>query len=66
MLETIPEHLLLQGQLENMDIIYKLECQWKEEVVCETQILGATQLLHRLVRKSDGKTLSLAKSEWSV
>jgi len=51
--------------LKRIDIIYKLECQWKEEVVCETQLVADGHLLHRLVRKSDGKQLSMAESWWS-
>jgi acyl-ACP thioesterase len=64
MLETVPDVLLQKGKLQHFDIIYKQECQWKEEIICETQILSETHLLHRLIRKSDGKQLSLAASKW--
>lgn len=63
-LETVPDALLQHGQLKRIDIIYKLECQWKEAIVCETQIVAEGHLLHRLVRVSDGKQLSLAESWW--
>lgn len=65
-LETVPDNLLLNGQLASMDIIYKLESKWKEELICETQMVNEGHLLHRLVRKSDGKQLSLAETKWVV
>lgn len=63
-LESVPDELLEYGQLQQMDIIYKLECKWKEVVTCETQILGSGHLLHRLIRQSDGKLLSVAETKW--
>ena len=65
-LETVPDELLQNGQLERIDIVYKMECQWKELVVCETQIIDSTHLLHRLIRKSDGKQLSIAETRWRL
>ena len=63
-LETVPDNLLQHAQLQQMDIIYKMECQWKEEVIAETQVISNNHLLHRLIRKSDGKQLSMAETKW--
>lgn len=65
-LETVPDVLLQQGRLQQIDIVYKMECQWKEEVTCETQLVANNHLLHRLIRKSDGKQLSLAETKWVI
>ncbi len=65
-LETVPDTLLQNGSLQKMNIVYKLECQWKEEVICETQLINDQHLLHRLIRKSDGKELSLAETKWKI
>jgi len=65
-LETVPDELLLHSKLNRIDIVYKLECKWKEEIVCETQIVDKQHLLHRLVRKSDGKELSMAETRWEI
>jgi len=65
-LETVPDILLQNGRLSRIDIVYKLECKWKEEIICETQILDKQHLLHRLVRKSDGKELSMAETRWEL
>lgn len=66
MLETVPDNLLEYGQLERIDILYKLECKWKEKIVCETQIVNDTNLIHRLVRVSDGQQLCLAETAWKT
>ena len=63
-LETVPDELLHTAQLVQIDIIYKLECQWKEAVVSETQLITDNQLLHRLIRVSDGKQLAMAETKW--
>jgi len=65
-LETVPDELLTQAELSQIDIIYKMECQWKEEVICETQLIHPYHLLHRLIRTSDGKQLSLAETKWKA
>ncbi len=65
-LETVPDNLLQNAQLSRIDIVYKLECKWKEEIICETQIIEEQHLLHRLVRKSDGKELSMAETRWEL
>ena len=48
-LETVPDELLQNAVLDQIDIIYKMECQWKEEVACKTQILAENHLLHQLI-----------------
>ena len=65
-LETVPDELLQNGRLNRIDIVYKLECKWKEKIVCETQIIDKQHLLHRLVRKSDRKELSTAETRWEL
>ena len=65
MLDTVPDDWLQHRQLVEMDIVYKLECGWREEVVCQTQLIDDRRLLHQLVRASDGKQLSLAETHWS-
>lgn len=65
-LETVPDNLLQNGRLERIDILYKLECKWKEEVICETQVVEEQNLIHRLVRKSDGQQLCMATTKWAI
>ena len=65
-LETLPDNIMQNYQLEEIDILYKLECAWKEEVLCETEVLGDTSFRHRMVRKSDGKEVLLATTNWQL
>jgi len=36
-LETMPDELLQFHQLKEINVLYKLECQWKEKLLCETE-----------------------------
>ena len=65
-LETLPDNILQNYQLKEIDLLYKLECAWKEEVLCETEILGDTSFRHRMVRQSDGKEVLLATTDWQL
>ena len=64
MLEAVPPHLLQSGQLRSLDILYRLECHWQQEVIAETQQLNEGEFLHRLVLPEDGREVASAKTEW--
>ena len=63
-LETLPDTIIQGYQVKEIDVLYKLECKWKEQVVCETEQLEALRFRHRLVRQSDGKEVVLAETTW--
>ncbi len=64
MLEGLEDDILSNGNLEAMNIVYKTEGRWKDEIVSEVQKLDNHHFLHRLVRKADGKELALSESIW--
>ena len=64
MLETLPDDLLENGTLKAFDIQYKVEGQWKDEVVSESQQLDGRRFLHKLKLTTDGKELAVGMSEW--
>ncbi|MEZ4931626.1 MAG: thioesterase [Saprospiraceae bacterium] len=66
MLETLPDAFLESGTLKAFDIQYKVEGQWKDEIVSETQELENGRFLHRLKLAADGKELAVGMSEWDV
>lgn len=66
MLEPLPPEILKEQQLVQLDLLYRAEVTWKEEVVAEVHRLEEQEYLHRLVRASDGKELAAAKSQWQV
>lgn len=66
MLEALPDNILQQSQLKEMNITYKIEGRWKDQINSELQQVDANNFLHRLVRQSDGKELALAESKWDT
>ena len=62
MLETLPDAILDQGTLRQMEIIFLLEAQWKEMVQSRVEAQADGSFLHQLVRISDGKVLATGRS----
>lgn len=65
MLEALPEEVLMWGLLKEMDLLYRTECHWQDEVVSETQTVAPGIFLHRLRRLSDNQELALGRSKWN-
>ncbi|MCB0585431.1 MAG: hypothetical protein KDD06_08920 [Phaeodactylibacter sp.] len=65
LLEPLPEAILENGRLQQLDISYRAECQWQDPVRAEVQPLKEEGLyLHRLVNAKDGKELAVARTRW--
>lgn len=64
--ETVDYYLLHTGQLEELNIVYKAECYWKDTVQVSTQKVDEKTYLHRLIRLSDGEEIALAQTFWSL
>lgn len=62
MLEALPDEILMHHQMKSIDIIYRAESLWKDQVVSQTQSLGNKTYLHQLIRKRDEKELAFAKT----
>ena len=62
--ETVDYYILSKGKLEELDIVYKLECRWKDTVQVSTQKIDEFIYLHRLVRLTDKKLIAQAQSRW--
>ncbi|MEO0778662.1 MAG: acyl-ACP thioesterase domain-containing protein [Bacteroidota bacterium] len=65
MLEALAAPVLQNGQLQQLDIIYRAEAQWQDEVRAEVQTLDTHRFLHRLVRTNDQKELATALTDWT-
>ncbi|MEM7103618.1 MAG: acyl-ACP thioesterase domain-containing protein [Bacteroidota bacterium] len=65
MLETLQDDILQNGTLKSLDIQYRVEGNWKDQIISEIQEIEDRQYLHRLVRKSDNKELAIALTEWA-
>lgn len=68
MLETLPDEVLENGHFRSLDIQYKVESHWKDEVLAERQDLDGGKFATRLVRQSDGKELAVGvfRGNWGT
>ena len=66
MLETMEDEVLKKGQLQQLDLIYRSEALWKEELISQTHQIDALNFQHRLIRKSDQKELASAQTKWKI
>lgn len=62
--ETVPGYPSLEQQLSSLDILYKAECHWKDEVHIATQTMDQGHYLHVLTRLSDGEEIARAQTFW--
>lgn len=66
MLEALDNAVLSHGELQELEINYKLEAQWQDRVLSEVQALENGTFLHRLSKVGDGKELANARSRWKI
>ena len=66
MLEVLDMPYLQHGKLLEIDILFRAESTWNDEITAELQQLDEHYFLHRLVRKSDQKELAKATSLWQL
>jgi acyl-ACP thioesterase len=66
MLEALPEAVLTRASMQKMDLIYRTECYWRDEVVAETQQMDSALFHHRLRRPADDQELASGRSIWKV
>ncbi|MCR9290720.1 MAG: thioesterase [Bacteroidetes bacterium] len=64
-LEALEDDILKNKRPVEIELLYKIEGVWKDEISSEIQVLDDGSFLHRLVRVSDGKELAFAQSKWS-
>lgn len=64
--ETINYYMDERGQLEQLNIIYKQECYWKDVVRVNTQKVSDTEYLHQLIRLSDNEEIAQAQTFWKA
>lgn len=64
MLECLPDAILQSGKIISAEIQFKHEARWNDAIVAEAQCTDNGTFYHQLTRKTDGKLLALAKTEW--
>lgn len=66
MLETLPDEILQNAQLERFDLLFKMEGRWKENIISELQQIDYQTFLHRLIRAEDRKELASMTTAWKI
>ncbi len=64
MLEALPDSLLQNGFIRQMDIQFKSEALKDQIIHSEVDIREENQYLHRLIREDDRKELAIAQTIW--
>ncbi|MFK7934277.1 MAG: acyl-[acyl-carrier-protein] thioesterase [Saprospiraceae bacterium] len=65
MLEDVPDEVLLNKKLSDLQIQFRMEGRWREQIVSQVQHLSENEYLHQLIRKEDGKELASALTKWT-
>ncbi|MEM6800705.1 MAG: acyl-ACP thioesterase domain-containing protein [Bacteroidota bacterium] len=63
-IEALPMEVLNDKGLSLIDLNFRSECSWGDEISSAVQDLGDGSYLHLIKRRSDDKVLALAKSLW--
>ncbi|MEM8909996.1 MAG: acyl-ACP thioesterase domain-containing protein [Bacteroidota bacterium] len=66
MVESMEDDFLRRGQLRQLDLFFRSEALWKDDIVSEIQEQPDRIFRHRLLRKSDQKELAVAQSQWDI
>ncbi len=64
MLEPL-ENYLESKQLAHLEVQYKAECYWKEEVTAKIEQLETNLFLHELIHSASGNLLAQARTKWT-
>lgn len=63
-LESVPDETWNSGQLYSLDITFKAECFFGDEVISAVQKIAENIFDHCLIRRSDQKPVCLIRSRW--
>lgn len=64
-IESLPAEILKEKQLASIDIMYRMETLWKNEITARAESLENQNFAHQLIRQSDQKELAQAFTEWN-
>lgn len=64
LIESLPDETLLKGELKWLDVQYRAEVLWKDEVLSQAYPQEDGTFLHRLLRGGNQKELAVGMSKW--
>ena len=64
LIETVDDALLETGELAEIDLVYRTESYWRDQLRVQSAIETAQTRLHRIVQTASGKDVLLARTRW--
>ncbi|GAB3993973.1 thioesterase [Spirosoma daeguense] len=64
LLESVSDTLLQMWELAEIDLVYRTECHWHDQLSIQTAAETQETRLHRIVQRESGKEVLLAQSRW--
>lgn len=65
-IETIPQQIWENCQLNNLEIGFRAESQYGDQIISQSQMIDDKIFIHRLLRERDQVELAQAKTIWKV
>lgn len=62
--ETVDFYVNERGRLTQLDIQFKSECTWKQEIIVQTQKLQNNTYLHKIFNQTTQETVAIAQTVW--
>jgi len=64
LLEQLPDTILQTQEIAELDVVYKTETHWREQIDVQNQSTESGTFVHRLTHAETGKEVLLAKTIW--
>ncbi|ARK09992.1 acyl-ACP thioesterase domain-containing protein [Fibrella sp. ES10-3-2-2] len=64
LLEQLPDTILQTQEIAELDVVYKTETHWREQIDVQNQSTESGTFVHRLTHAETGKEVLLAKTVW--
>jgi medium-chain acyl-[acyl-carrier-protein] hydrolase len=65
-MESVPEETLWTQQIKSIDITFKGESRYNEQVSVQTQVIDKQHFIHKIIAVASGKELALAETFWEI
>ncbi|GAB3691926.1 thioesterase [Spirosoma flavus] len=64
LLESVPDTLLQTQELSELDLVFRTESHWHDQLNVQLMTETTGTLLHRIIQQESGKEVLLARSQW--
>ena len=64
LLEQLPDTILQTQEMAELDVVYRTETHWREQIDVQNLVTGPGTFVHRLAHAETGKEVLLARTVW--